>query len=98
MSYLEMAKAIMQQGNGKAPRSNACNDGRQANPVAMPDAARALHSGAPRTLADNLPADWREAWEERRAIMRYDGKLSAEEADEYALQDIIRQMESRKHN
>jgi len=39
-----------------------------------------------------LPADWYERWQERAAIMQYDGKLPPERADAEALQDVLRQM------
>jgi len=37
---------------------------------------------------DNLPMDWREEFEERAAILEYDGGLSREQADRQALQEI----------
>ncbi len=39
-----------------------------------------------------LPMDWRIEWEERAAIMEYDGGLSRERAESEALKDILRQM------
>ena len=44
-----------------------------------------------RTAAD-LSADWHFAWDERAAIMEYDGGLSREQAEVHALLDILEQM------
>jgi sugar phosphate isomerase/epimerase len=41
---------------------------------------------------DDLPADWRFAWEARAAIMEYDGKLPREWAASLALEDILGEM------
>jgi hypothetical protein len=43
------------------------------------------------TPAD-LPADWHFAWDERAAIMEYDGKLPRARAEALALADILDQM------
>ncbi len=39
-----------------------------------------------------LPMDWRIEWEERAAIMEYDGGLTRERAESEAMKDIVRQM------
>ena len=44
--------------------------------------------------AADLPADWHLAWDERAAIMEYDGGLPRERAESLALQEIIRQMQA----
>jgi hypothetical protein len=49
---------------------------------------RAVTIGSP---AD-LPADWHEVWQERAAIMEYDGGLSPDMADHMALLDVVSQM------
>jgi hypothetical protein len=36
--------------------------------------------------------DWREAYEERAAIMEFDGKMTRAEAEKAAMADIQRQM------
>jgi hypothetical protein len=41
---------------------------------------------------DDLPGDWRVEWEERAAIMEYDGGLPREHAEVAALNEIIRRM------
>jgi hypothetical protein len=41
---------------------------------------------------NDLPADWRFCWEERAAIMEYDGGLTKDEADAAALADILAAM------
>ena len=46
----------------------------------------------PESVFLDLPASWRELWEERAAIMEYDGGLPREEAEREALEDIKRQM------
>ena len=43
---------------------------------------------------DDLPGDWRVAWEERAAIMEYDGGLPRERAEALAMTDILRQMKA----
>jgi len=40
------------------------------------------------TDIDDLPMDWRIEFEERAAILEYDGGLSRNEADSQALQEI----------
>jgi hypothetical protein len=53
-------------------------EGRQATPQAVGP--------------DDLPLDWRIAWEERAAIREYDGGLSRERSETLALADILEQM------
>lgn len=43
-------------------------------------------------LPDHLPADWRDLWDERAAIMEFDGGLPRELAEHRALLDVPRQM------
>src|SRR5262245_22490124 len=43
------------------------------------------------TPAD-LPADWHFLWDERSAIMEFDGGLPRERAEALALADVLRQM------
>jgi hypothetical protein len=40
----------------------------------------------------DLPSEWRMEWEERAAIMEYDGGLTREQAEYYALVEIVKQM------
>jgi hypothetical protein len=40
----------------------------------------------------DLPPDWRIAWEERAAIMEYEGGLPRERAEVLALTDVLNQM------
>ena len=40
----------------------------------------------------DLPGDWRVEWEERAAIMEYDGGLPRERAEALALEDVLRRM------
>jgi hypothetical protein len=40
----------------------------------------------------DLPSEWRLEWEERAAIMEYDGGLSRELAEHLALVEIVNQM------
>jgi hypothetical protein len=70
---------------------------RRAEPVALQllenktlvhDALLA-EAGLHTTPAD-LPADWHLAWDERAAIMEYDGGLPREQAEARALTDILR--------
>ena len=42
---------------------------------------------------NDLPGDWRVEWEERAAIMEYDGGLPRERAEAFALDDILSRME-----
>jgi hypothetical protein len=41
---------------------------------------------------DDLPPDWRDDWEERAAIMEYDGGLPKEHAEAAALADTLERM------
>ncbi len=61
------------------------------------DRLRALRAGKSLdfpalTDIDDLPMDWRIEFEERAAILQYDGGLSRDEADEQALQEICERM------
>jgi len=42
---------------------------------------------------DNLPMDWRIEFEERAAILEYDGGLSRNEADSQALREIAERID-----
>ncbi len=58
------------------------------------DRLRALRAGKSLDLPalndiDDLPMDWRIEFEERAAIMQYDGGLSREEADRRAFSEIL---------
>ncbi len=55
---------------------------------------RAGKSLDPPTLTDidDLPMDWRIEYEERAAILEFDGGLTRDEADEQALSEIIVRM------
>jgi len=44
----------------------------------------------------DLPMDWRIEFEERAAILEYDGGLSREDADKQALSEIIVRIERLK--
>src|SRR5438128_3800994 len=46
----------------------------------------------PLITPDDLPADWHFLWDERAAIMEYDGKMPRERAEAFALVDVLRQM------
>ena len=41
----------------------------------------------------DLPGEWWQLWDERAAIMEYDGNLPRERAEALALDDILKQME-----
>ena len=45
------------------------------------------------TQPSNLPVEWWQLWDERAAIMEYDGNLPRERAEALALDDILNQME-----
>ena len=58
------------------------------------DRLRALRAGRSLDLPDfvdldSIPMDWRIEYEERAAIMQYDGGLSREEADKRAFSEIL---------
>jgi hypothetical protein len=48
--------------------------------------------GIPIARLDDLSMDWRIEFEERAAILQYDGGLSRDEADQQALQEICERM------
>jgi hypothetical protein len=50
-------------------------------------------TAAPGVNPADLPADWHVLWDERAAIMEYDGGLPREHAEAEALSAILRQME-----
>ncbi|HUS95375.1 MAG TPA: hypothetical protein VMX97_01405 [Hyphomicrobiaceae bacterium] len=62
---------------------------RPAPSSAVPDAA----GPAPSFDPDDLPGDWRCWFEERAAIMEYDGGLPRERAEAEALAETIRLMQ-----
>jgi hypothetical protein len=45
---------------------------------------------------DDLPADWRALFEERAAIMEYDGGLLREQAESAAMAETVRLMQAEK--
>jgi hypothetical protein len=50
---------------------------------------QALTADRPAIGPDDLPPDWRFVWEERAAIMEYDGGLAKEHAEAAALADTL---------
>jgi hypothetical protein len=52
----------------------------------------------PALTPDDLPPDWRDAYEERAAIREFDGGLPHEQAEHLALQDVLRQMADAKNS
>jgi hypothetical protein len=56
---------------------------RESNPAPIAD---------PEIRVEDLDPDWRIAWEERAAILEYDGGLPRERAEALALTEIIGQM------
>ena len=62
------------------------------------DRLRALRAGKSLELPaltdiDDLPMDWRIEFEERAAILEYDGGLSRNEADSRALREIVERID-----
>lgn len=56
---------------------------------------RALMAGpapAPATTPNELPPDWHLVWDERAAIMEYDGGLPRERAEAEALRHVLEMM------
>lgn len=52
----------------------------------------ALFRPTPEVDPSDLPADWFVVWDERAAIMEYDGQMSRERAEFFALRDVMKQM------
>ncbi len=48
------------------------------------------------TSPHDLPMDWRVEYEERAAILEYDGGLSRTEADSQALREIVERLDRYK--
>lgn len=46
------------------------------------------------TSTTNLPIEWHWEWEERAAILEFDGELPREQAEHLALLDILKRMRS----
>ena len=47
---------------------------------------------------DDLPIDWRIEYEERAAILEYDGGLTREKAETQALDEILKKIETNNWN
>jgi hypothetical protein len=65
------------------------------------DRLRALRAGRSLDLSDfvdldSLPMEWRIEYEERAAILEFDGKLSREEADKRAFSEINARLKDMK--
>ena len=65
------------------------------------DRLRALRAGKSLDLPaltdiDDLPMDWRIEYEERAAILEFDGGLSRNEADSQALREIAERIDRMK--
>jgi hypothetical protein len=59
------------------------------NPAVVLDAIPVV----PDTTPEDLPPDWHFLWDERAAIMEYDGKMPKEHAEAEALKDILARMQ-----
>jgi len=46
------------------------------------------------TSPEKLPPEWRELYEERAAIMEFDGRLSRERAEAAAWCEVVRRMKA----
>ena len=57
-----------------------------------PDRPVTATAPIPALIPADLPPDWHLAWDERAAIMEYDGGLPRERAEFLALADILDQM------
>jgi hypothetical protein len=51
-----------------------------------------LFKPAPSLTPDELPPEWRQEYEERAAILEYDGGAPRELAEHYALLEVLEQM------
>jgi len=58
------------------------------------DAKTFLQSLFETQVSEDLPPEWVEDYEERAAILEFDGGLSREEADAQAIREIIERMRS----
>jgi hypothetical protein len=63
------------------------------NTIFDPDRKVSTESPVPAIGPDDLPADWHLLWDERAAIMEYDGGMPREQAEFLALADVLRAME-----
>lgn len=63
------------------PASDACDVSEPADDVRSPGQSPA-----------DLPADWHAVWDERAAIMEFDGGLTRELAEHYALLEVLEQI------
>jgi hypothetical protein len=66
------------------PEQQVLFTSRAASPTAVP-AASVLG-------VEDLPGDWRVEWEERAAVLEYDGKIPRERAEAQALTEILGKM------
>ncbi len=60
------------------------------------DAREFLQSLFGTAVSEKLPSEWIEDYEERAAILEYDGGLAREEAEVQALQEIRERIKPRK--
>ncbi|MCE9590556.1 MAG: hypothetical protein K8S99_08535 [Planctomycetes bacterium] len=64
----------------------------RCKPELMPLLADGGAAAAENAGPDDLPGDWRCAWEERAAIMEFDGDLPRERAEADAMLETLRHM------
>jgi hypothetical protein len=88
MSYLELALKALREANstpvGATPEVRTGYERNEINEISPP------------LLPDRLPPDWHFLWDERAAIMEFDGGLPRERAEAGALNDIFQVMQRTK--
>ncbi len=85
--YLELAKQALRYHDTPGDRLGQFEE-TSVGCASMPHKP----SISPAISPDDLPGDWRVDWEERAAIMEYDGGMPRERAEAMALNEIIQQM------
>ena len=63
-----------------------------------PNAAETVEPAPAQALTPgDLPVEWWELWDERAAIMEFDGNMPRERAEALALADIVERMKRGEH-
>jgi len=64
------------------------------DPAVVPSVAPAADTTLPELTPNDLSGDWFVVWDERAAIMEFDGNMPREVAEHYALLDVLKMMKA----
>ncbi|HEV3204734.1 MAG TPA: hypothetical protein VGY77_10135 [Gemmataceae bacterium] len=92
MAYLAMAKRTLAQLDGKPVIDPGVSKEMPIETINPLVSCNPPVSCLPDISPSDLPPEWYELWEERAAIIEYDGKMPKEKAEFLALWDTLRRM------